>query len=229
MGLEAGSGVRQAIFEVRGGEASAFDRIPSIPTAVVYDFDREENYDPLVYPNREMGIRLFNDAVQNRSTNFKVGRFGAGTSTTVNKVSEPIWGGQGAASGRIRGVGSVFVAVVLNAVGNITTNGASKGARKVPTPGKNTTLSIVVTDVPLDRNQLKRLAVTVHTSMARWIQPFHTYTDGDILFAVSTSQQTNGHLSEDAEFALTETASSLMGQAISNSVRVSNSTGAQGR
>jgi L-aminopeptidase/D-esterase-like protein len=224
MGLEVGSGVRKAIFETRGEEAGAFDRIPSVPTAVVYDFDRAPHYDQQVYPNREMGVDLFN-AIQAKGTDvFKTGRFGAGTSTTVNKVSEPIHGGQGAASARLGKHGSVFVAVILNAVGNVFPDGQSVTEirkNKPPVPGKNTTLSIVVTDIPLDRNQLKRLATTVHTSMARWIQPFQTYTDGDIMFSVSTAERP-GRASDDVEFYLTEAATELMGQAISDSIRVSN-------
>jgi hypothetical protein len=38
----------------------------------------------------------------------------------------------------------------------------------------------------LDFWALQRLAVQVHTSMARAIQPFHTRADGDVLFAVTT-------------------------------------------
>jgi L-aminopeptidase/D-esterase-like protein len=39
---------------------------------------------------------------------------------------------------------------------------------------------------------LQRLAVQVHTSMARAIQPFSTYNDGDTLFAVSTQEVGEG-------------------------------------
>jgi 6-aminohexanoate-oligomer endohydrolase len=55
-------------------------------------------------------------------------------------------------------------------------------------PTRNTTISLVVTNRKMDPPDLQRLAVQVHTSMARGIQPFSTYDDGDTLFAVSTQE-----------------------------------------
>ena len=53
---------------------------------------------------------------------------------------------------------------------------------------RHTTLSVVVTNVALPRDLLRQLGRQTHSSMARAIQPFHTPDDGDILFAVSTSE-----------------------------------------
>lgn len=53
---------------------------------------------------------------------------------------------------------------------------------------KNTTISLIVTNRTLSPAELKRLAVQVHTSMARAIQPFATINDGDVLYAVSTAE-----------------------------------------
>ncbi len=53
---------------------------------------------------------------------------------------------------------------------------------------KNTTISLVVVNQKLDPAMLQRLAVQVHTSMARAIQPFATQFDGDVLYAVSTAE-----------------------------------------
>lgn len=53
---------------------------------------------------------------------------------------------------------------------------------------KNTTVSMIVTNQKMDPADLKRLAVQVHTSMARGIQPFATQYDGDVLYAVSTGE-----------------------------------------
>ncbi len=53
---------------------------------------------------------------------------------------------------------------------------------------KNTTISIIITNQKLPQSLLQRLAVQVHTSMARAIQPFATEYDGDVLYAVSTSE-----------------------------------------
>ncbi len=53
---------------------------------------------------------------------------------------------------------------------------------------RNTTVSLVVTNQKLDQAELERLAVQVHTSMARGLQPFATIFDGDVLYAVSTAE-----------------------------------------
>ncbi len=52
----------------------------------------------------------------------------------------------------------------------------------------NTTVSLVVVNQKLTPPELKRLAVQVHTSMSRAIQPFATLYDGDVLYAVSTAE-----------------------------------------
>ena len=61
-------------------------------------------------------------------------------------------------------------------------------------PTNNTTITIVVTNQKLGYWELQRLAVQVHTSMARAIQPFHTQRDGDTLFAVTTEEVENPNL-----------------------------------
>jgi L-aminopeptidase/D-esterase-like protein len=62
-------------------------------------------------------------------------------------------------------------------------------------PSESTTLTLVVTNQRLDFWALQRLAVQVHTSMARAIHPFQTERDGDVLFAVTTAEVDNPNLS----------------------------------
>ncbi|HEX8412006.1 MAG TPA: P1 family peptidase, partial [Thermoanaerobaculia bacterium] len=62
-------------------------------------------------------------------------------------------------------------------------------------PTEATTLTLVVTNQKLPYWALQRLAIHVHTSMARAIQPFHTTRDGDVLFAASTEEIVNDKLS----------------------------------
>ena len=52
----------------------------------------------------------------------------------------------------------------------------------------NTTISLIVTNQKMDYAGLQRLAIQVHTSMARAIQPFSTEDDGDTLYAASTQE-----------------------------------------
>jgi L-aminopeptidase/D-esterase-like protein len=58
----------------------------------------------------------------------------------------------------------------------------------------NTTITVVVTNQALPYWALQRLAVQVHNSMARAIQPFGTEFDGDTLFAVTTGEVKNAKL-----------------------------------
>jgi L-aminopeptidase/D-esterase-like protein len=62
-------------------------------------------------------------------------------------------------------------------------------------PTDNTTITLVVTNQKIPWWALNRLAVQVHTSMARAIQPFATASDGDVLYAVTTDEVDNPRLS----------------------------------
>ena len=236
MGLEATQGVRRKLFKERSTHATDFDFIPSIPGAVVYDFGNriEASQKKLNFPNIKMGEAAFDQA---RENSIMIGRVGAGTSTTGNKISQAVWGGQGAAFREIileDGFSfKIFTAVVVNAHGDIhlpdgvvldkEALARLRQQPKINAKRKNTTLSIVITDVSLDRSQLKRLANMVHTGMAAVIRPFHSYTDGDILFAVSLHQKqmpTEG--AEGSEEVLQLKASEAMNEAIVKSVMIAN-------
>jgi L-aminopeptidase/D-esterase-like protein len=62
-------------------------------------------------------------------------------------------------------------------------------------PTANTTLTLVVTNQKMPFWALQRLAVQVHGSMNRAIQPFATVEDGDVLYAVTTDEVENPSLS----------------------------------
>jgi L-aminopeptidase/D-esterase-like protein len=80
---------------------------------------------------------------------------------------------------------------------------------------KNTTISLIVTNQKLDYASLQRLAVQVHTSMARAIQPFSTSEDGDTLYAASTQEVDGNELNP---VTLTTIASEAMWDAVLASV-----------
>ena len=76
-----------------------------------------------------------------------------------------------------------------------------------PVAATNTTITVVVTNQKLPFWSLQRLAVQVHNSMGRGIQPFGTQYDGDTLFAASTGELDGGSLSnEDLALLASETA-----------------------
>lgn len=62
------------------------------------------------------------------------------------------------------------------------------GAPNADAPARNTTVSLIVTNQKLKPAELQRLAIQVHGSMGRALQPFATEFDGDVLYAVSTGE-----------------------------------------
>jgi L-aminopeptidase/D-esterase-like protein len=94
--------------------------------------------------------------------------------------------------------------------------GSMLGVRQRIRPNQaNTTISLVVTNQILDNAELRRLAVQVHGSMGRAIQPFATLNDGDVLFAASTAEVRNSDLNP---VDLGVVASEVMWDAVLNSV-----------
>ena len=49
-----------------------------------------------------------------------------------------------------------------------------------------TTIGVVATDAVLTKAQANKLATMAHDGLARCIDPVHTMTDGDTLFALAT-------------------------------------------
>jgi L-aminopeptidase/D-esterase-like protein len=54
--------------------------------------------------------------------------------------------------------------------------------------GTNTTIGVVATDAVLTKAQAHRLAQVAHDGLARSINPVHTLSDGDTLFAMGTGK-----------------------------------------
>lgn len=193
-GLEAASGVMQKILQLKNFKTD-FNSIPCIPSACVYDF---KNRKSSTYPDIEMGKKAF-DTLQGEKID--IGAVGAGTHVWAGKIfidCEAEKSGQGACFEIVDSC-DVLAITVVNPLGNILNSksevilGSLKnGTRKrisleqteFSNKKENTTISCLVTNAKLDRLQLKRLCVMVHTSMARVIEPFHTPYDGDILFAI---------------------------------------------
>jgi len=207
-GLEAVSGVASGLLG-RKEYSTHWDRIALVSGAVIYDYGARSNP---VYPDRELGRAALEAA---RPGRFALGARGAGASATCGKWLEPLarreLAGQGGAFGR-QGSVRVGVFTVVNSVGAIVdrTGRVVRGHQDPKTgrrlkfnetqrdapgddkpgslPNGNTTLTVVVTNQKMGGWQLSQLSRQVHTSMARAIQPFHTLTDGDVLYAVTTGE-----------------------------------------
>jgi 6-aminohexanoate-oligomer endohydrolase len=200
-GLAAAAGVSAELLARRRNRVN-WDELQLVSGAVVYDFSTRDN---AVHPDAELGRAGLRNA---REGLFPVGRCGAGASSSVGKVDIPRseYAGQGAAF-RTVGDAKILFATVLNAVGVVVDRAgtivrgnyhADEGARRHPhldyadgataAVHGNTTLSVLVTNVRLTDRELRQLGRQVHSSMHRGIQPFHTETDGDVLFALTTDE-----------------------------------------
>ncbi len=210
LGLEAASGVRAGLFAEDEYSTNWLD-IPLVSAGVIFDFGQR---DDSIYPDKRLGRAAFDNL---KSNEFPMGARGAGISATVGKLVDFEAGefaGQGAAFQDTDGV-KIFACVVLNAVGviydregnvvlgeldaesraransgsNLSVRiGSGYGVQHQNRPTANTTLTVVVTNQTIWGFDLVQQARQVHSSMARAIQPFHTPTDGDVLWFVSTSE-----------------------------------------
>lgn len=210
LGLEAASGVAEGIYAEGGYSTNWFD-IPLVSAGVIFDFRQR---DDSIYPDKRLGRAAFDNMQVNQ---FPMGARGAGVSATVGKLVDSAAGesaGQGAAFHNEAGI-KIFACVVLNAVGVIYDRsgevvlgnldeesrvragsnanlerriGSGRNARQRNFPPGNTTLTVVITNQTISGFNLLQQARQVHSSMARAIQPFHTPTDGDVLWFVSTRE-----------------------------------------
>ena len=204
-GLEAASGVAAGLLE-KGGYLSDWSSIPLVSGGIVFDFGGRDNS---IYPDKRLGRTAFEHRVVNQ---FPMGARGAGISVTVGNGLDFDRGeaaGQGAAYLEIGGL-KVFACTVLNAIGSVYDRSgnivlghldSSTGQRssymediqkrveagqRTEVPSGNTTITVVV--INAKNANLRQLARQVHSSMSRAIQPFHTDSDGDALWLVSTNE-----------------------------------------
>lgn len=206
-GLDAASGVMAVLEEEGQGLGVLPDVVvPIVPAAVLFDLSLGSSS---VRPSAEWGMRAAREA---SSDPVQSGNIGAGTGATVGKLAGPSFatkGGLGSASLTLPNGAKVAALVAVNAVGEIVDSstgaviagvrGSGKGAYLSSVDialglsdedgpiGSNTTIGIVVTDAPLTKAELKKVAEMGHDGFARAIRPVHTQFDGDTLFAVSTA------------------------------------------
>ena len=209
-GFEAATGVSTALLE-SGAASTKWGDIAVIPCAVVFDFKGRHNS---VYPDVTLGRAALAAAQPNW---FPYGKHGAGRFVHVGSYfgeSRMEQAGQGAAFCKW-GTTKVAVFTVVNSRGvlvdrkgrTVLGNRDRESGKRVaisesiqlgrarPLAGtsativcENTTLTLLLTNRRMGRDELTRLAITTHSSMARAIQPFHTERDGDTLFAVTTGE-----------------------------------------
>ncbi|MDH0362880.1 P1 family peptidase [Comamonas aquatica] len=206
-GLDAASGTMRWLEEQGAGLDIGVGRIPLVPAAVLFDVMLG---DMRIRPDAAAGYAACQAASHERPAE---GSVGAGAGAVVGKIfghARAMKGGIGTASFTVDGV-TVGALVACNALGDVyhphtdqllagarTADGQQLlGARdallrgEAPSAilaGSNTTLGVVATDAQITKPQAQRLATVAHDGLARTINPVHTMSDGDTLFALGTGQ-----------------------------------------
>lgn len=208
-GLDAASGVMNALAVDGRGFAVGAARVPIVSGAVLFDLlnggDKAWGEEP---PYRALGRAAYHAA----GLDFALGSVGAGAGATTATVK----GGLGSASA-ISASGHVVGAIVaVNAVGNPLFGAGPHfragpyerdgefGGRGLPaampdeaaapllkgvTPRTATTIAVVATDAVLTSNGAQRLAVMAQDGLALSLFPVHTPLDGDCVFALATGRK----------------------------------------
>lgn len=209
-GLDSASGVVRWLEEKNIGFQTGVARVPIVPAAVIFDLTIG---DPKIRPTADCGYRAAGSA---SSAPVAEGNVGAGAGATVGKLGAAIGSmtrgamkaGVGSASVALPNGLIVGAIVVVNAVGDIVdpkTGAVVAGVRNVDgtladvrtllrsgalaapaQPGQNTTIGVVATNAALTKAQANRLALMADDGLARAINPSHTNSDGDTVFALAT-------------------------------------------
>lgn len=206
-GLDAASGVCDALRKKGRGFTVGDATIPIVPGAILFDLMNGGDKNWQTNPYKPLGEASLADA----STDFALGTVGAGTGATTRELK----GGLGSASVVLENGITIGVLVAVNAIGSVIQNEqqhfwaapfeidgeyGGHGLASVfdplmepmplapPTSGTNTTIAIVATDADLTQAQATRLAVAAHDGMARAVVPSHTPFDGDLVFAATTGK-----------------------------------------
>ncbi|MEG0558334.1 MAG: P1 family peptidase [Comamonas sp.] len=206
-GLDAATGAVRWLEEQGAGLNIGVGKIPLVPAAVLFDVMMG---DMRIRPDAAAGYAACQAASMERPAE---GSVGAGRGAVIGKVfghGRAMKGGIGTASFTVDGV-TVGAIIACNALGDVyqpytgqllggarTEDGAAllntrdallAGAEPRPVlAGSNTTIGVVATDAQITKAQAHRLAVVAHDGLARAINPVHTMSDGDSLFALGTGQ-----------------------------------------
>lgn len=209
-GLDAAGGVMRWLDEHGIGLNVGPARVPIVPAAVLFDLTLG---DATIRPDAHAGYAACLNATSHLPAQ---GNVGAGTGASVGKLfgmHRAMKGGIGTASVTVGGV-TVGALIACNALGDVIdpdTGALIAGARRdnelslcdtrrsllagvPPLPilaGTNTTIGVIATDAKLSKTQAQRLAQIGHDGLARSINPVHTLSDGDTLFALSTGLATS--------------------------------------
>lgn len=233
-GLDAASGVADALRRMGRGFAVGAHRVPIVPAAILFDLNNGGAKDWDENPYKALGAQ----ALANAAVQFDIGSVGAGTGGTTANLR----GGLGSASVVLPSGHTVGALVAVNALGSATVGdskhfwaapfemgdefGGLAVAHHYPDPHiavtklashANTTIGIVATDADLTQAQCTRMATAAHDGFARALVPAHTPMDGDLIFAAAMGIRPLGHPAHDT-LALGHAAATCMARAIARAI-----------
>ncbi|MGF7229021.1 MAG: P1 family peptidase [Candidatus Saccharibacteria bacterium] len=200
-GLSSAVGVMKKLAEQGIGGQTRAGIIPGATGAVIYDLAVGKN----VSPSETDGMK----AVENATSELpEIGNVGVGTGATLGKWFKGAYmkGGFGVGVSYLPNDIIVAAFTVVNALGDAVSPvtkefySESGGYRKVGEDldvdlqslvgtmqmSGNTTLTVIATNVVMDKNQLMKVAEFTHDGYARALHPIHTNMDGDVVFALSS-------------------------------------------
>ncbi|WP_395685381.1 P1 family peptidase [Caenimonas koreensis] len=206
-GLDAAGGVMRWLEAQGVGMEVGLAKLPLVPAAVLFDLFLG---DSTIRPDAAAGYAACEAASVHAPAQ---GCVGAGAGAAIGKVfgiDRAMKGGIGTASVTVDGV-TVGALVACNALGDVIdpdTGRVIAGSRtpdgkslfdtrrsllrgEEPKPlitGTNTTIGVVATDAVITKAQATRLATMSHDGLARSINPVHTMSDGDTMFALGTGR-----------------------------------------
>jgi L-aminopeptidase/D-esterase-like protein len=202
-GLDAAAGVMRWCEERGRGFPVGAGVVPIVPAAVIFDLLPCGRFD--ARPTPAMAYEACERAA---AAGIAEGSVGAGTGATVGKalgVERAMKGGVGCAVVRAEFATAGAVAVVnafgdvRDAAGRIVAGARADGGgfadalRVLAGPAgaapadaslRNTTVALVVVDVPLGRVALAQLAAAAAAGLHRRVTPAGTTFDGDVVFAL---------------------------------------------
>ncbi|MDU8929310.1 P1 family peptidase [Alisedimentitalea sp. MJ-SS2] len=234
-GLDAASGVADALRTQGRGFPVGDQLVPIVPGAILFDLLNGGDKRWSDNPYKALGTK----ALENAAAGFALGTTGAGTGATSGNLK----GGLGSASVTLPSGHTVGALVAVNALGTATVAdsphfwaapfeqddefgglgpaGAYPGDPHLPetklSQHANTTIGVVATDAQLTQAQCTRLATAAHDGFARALFPSHTPMDGDLIFAAATGAKPMENPIADT-FYLGHAAATAMARAIARAV-----------
>lgn len=171
--------------------------VPIVPGAVIFDLGRGGEF--TARPGQDWGYRAAQRA-HDSPDRAALGRGNVGAGCGAVTAAGRLKGGLGSASVRVRTAdfdGTVGALAVVNSRGVVQVPGMTERLAGLPEPpdqdrpdeGMHTTLAVVATDAELDVASARRMADCGHDGLSRAIDPVHTLTDGDTVFALATGER----------------------------------------